>query len=402
MSAIKEIKGRKIFDSRGNPTIEVDVTLASGAFGQESVPSGASTGSHEVFKLENIEQAVKNVEILKQSLINQEAQDQEKLDLLMINVDGTKQKKNIGGNTILAVSLAICEAAAKELDIPLFSYINKISGVKMQSFQMPTPLFNIINGGKHADSNLPIQEFMIVPRLGNSFREKMETGVKVFHHLKEHLKKMNLSTNVGDEGGFAPALNSNEEAMEVIVEAIRHSGFEPGDDVAMCLDVAASSIADLKAMTYPLSPIDYYEKLLDEYPIKIIEDPLDENDWQGWQEITRRLGGRIKIVGDDIFTTNPELFKKGIELKVANSVLIKPDQIGTLSETFRTIRMAIENKYDVIISHRSGETESTFIADLAVGVGANYIKTGAPSRGERIAKYNQLLRIEERLNQSNS
>lgn len=399
MSAIKDIRARKIFDSRGNPTIEVDVTLESGARGQESVPSGASTGMHEVFKLEDIDKAVKNVDILKTSLLNQDAQDQEKLDLLMINIDGTKQKKNIGGNVILATSLAICEAASHDMKMPLFQYINKISGIKLNTFQMPTPLFNIINGGKHADNNLPIQEFMVVPNLGNSFREKMEAGVNVFHRLKEHLLKMNLSTNVGDEGGFAPALNSNEEAMEVIVESIRRAGYEPGKDVSMSLDVAASSIADLKAMTYPLSPIDYYEKLLDEYPIKIIEDPLDENDWQGWQEITERLGQRIQIVGDDIFTTNPELFKKGIEMKVANAILVKPDQIGTVSETLRTIRMAIENKYHVIISHRSGETESTFIADLAVGVGANYIKTGAPSRGERVAKYNQLLRIEERLSQ---
>lgn len=397
MSAIKSIKGRKIFDSRGNPTLEVDVMLTSGAFGRESVPSGASTGSHEVFKLENINQAVKNVETLKASLINQEAEDQEKLDLLMINIDGTKQKKNIGGNVILATSLAICEAAAKDAKLPLYKYINKISGIKLDKFNLPIPLFNIINGGKHADNNLPFQEFMIVPNLGQTFRERMEAGVKVFHQLKTHLMKMNLSTNVGDEGGFAPALNSNEEAMEVIVDAVRESGFQPGNDVNMCLDVAASAIADLNAVTYPLSPINYYEKILDEYPITIIEDPLGEGDWQGWQEITERLGKRIQIVGDDIFTTNPELFKKGIEMKVANSILVKPDQIGTLSETLRTIRMAIENKYQVIISHRSGETESTFISDLSVGVGAGYIKTGAPSRGERISKYNQLLRIEEEL-----
>lgn len=402
MSSIKGIRARKIFDSRGNPTIEVDIQLESGFVGRESVPSGASTGMHEVFKIEDIDKAVKNIDAIKTSLLNQDAQDQEKLDLLMINLDGTKQKKNIGGNVILATSLAICEAAAKESKMPLFQYINKIAGIEMKSFKMPTPLFNIINGGKHADNNLPIQEFMVVPNLGNSFREKMEAGVNVFHRLKEHLKKMNLSTNVGDEGGFAPALNSNEEAMEVIVESIKKSGYEPGDQVGMCLDVAASSIADLKAMTYPLSPIDYYQKLLDEYPINIIEDPLDENDWQGWQEMTERLGKRVQIVGDDIFTTNPELFKKGIEMKVANSVLIKPDQIGTLSETLRTIKMAIENKYNVIISHRSGETESTFISDLAVGVGANYIKTGAPSRGERVAKYNQLLRIEEMLSNHNS
>lgn len=398
MSTIKDIKGRKIYDSRGNPTIEVDVILSNGIHGRESVPSGASTGINEVFKLEDIDKAVKNIEILKPNLINQDVHDQEKLDLLMINLDGTKQKKNIGGNVILAVSLAICEAAAKDMKIPLYQYINQISGIKMEKFRLPTPLFNIINGGKHADSKLAFQEFMIVPNLGQSFKEKMEAGVKIFHHLKDDLKKMNLSTNVGDEGGFAPSLNSNEEAMELIVEAINHTGYKPGKDVHLCLDVAASSIADLKAVTYPLSPIDYYEKILDEYPISIIEDPLDEKDWQDWQAITERLGKRIKIVGDDIFTTNPEIFKKGIQLKVANSILVKPDQIGTLSETLRTIRMAIENHYEVVISHRSGETESTFISDLAVGVGADYIKTGAPSRGERIAKYNQLLRIEEGIN----
>lgn len=397
MSAIKDIKSRKILDSRGNYTLEVDVFLNSGVVGRASVPSGASTGSHEVFKFADIEQSMKNVEVLKQHLVGQDASNQDKLDLLMINTDGTKQKKTLGGNVILALSLAICEASARESKIPLYKYINQISGVRLSNFELPTPLFNIINGGKHADNTLSIQEFMIVPEVKGSYRSKLEAGVKVFHQLKKDLLKMNLSTNVGDEGGFAPKLNSNEEAMEVIVEAISHLGMKPGSDISLALDVAASSIADLKAMTYPLSPIDYYEKIATEYPIVSIEDPLGEDQWEDWHEITSRIGNRVNIVGDDIFTTNPELIEKGIRGAVANSVLIKPDQIGTLSETFRAIRLAQENKLDVMISHRSGETESTFISDLSVGVGAKYIKTGAPSRGERVAKYNQLLRIEEHL-----
>lgn len=398
MSAIKDIKGRKIYDSRGNATIEVDVYLASGVRGRASVPSGASTGKSETMKLQNIEQSISNVEILKTALVGQEASEQEKNDLLMINTDGTKQKKNIGGNVILAVSLALCDASAIEAQSPLYQYINSISGIKLDTYTMPTPMFNIINGGKHADTNLPFQEFMIVPMITGSFAQKLDMGVSVFQHLKKHLKAMNLSTNVGDEGGFAPALNSNEEAMEVIVGAITDTGLEPGKEISMALDVAASAIADLNSVTYPLSPIAYYEKILTEYPIALIEDPLGEEDWAGWQEITQKLGDKIKIVGDDIFATNPDLFAKGIQMHAANTVLIKPDQIGTLTETLRTIRLASDNNYNVVISHRSGETESTFIADLAVAVGANYIKSGAPSRGERIAKYNRLLRIEEEVN----
>lgn len=397
MSAIKDIKARKIYDSRGNATLEVDMYLSSGIRGRASVPSGASTGKTETLKLQDINQSITNVAILKNSLIGQDVTAQEKNDLLMINTDGTKQKKNLGGNVILAVSLAMCDAAAKEAKVSLYQYINSISGIKLDSFRLPTPLFNIVNGGKHADSRLPFQEFMIMPKTNGTFAQKLDTGVTVYHHLKDHLKQMNLSTNVGDEGGFAPNLNSNEEAMEVIVDAIEGAGLVPGKDVALALDVAASAIPDLNAVTYPLSPIAYYEKILTEYPIDLIEDPLDEEDWTGWQKITQALGGQIKIVGDDIFTTNPELFAKGIEMHAANSVLIKPDQIGTLTETLRTIRLARDNNYNVVISHRSGETESTFIADLAVGVGANFIKSGAPCRGERVAKYNQLLRIEEEI-----
>jgi len=398
MSVIKDILARKIYDSRSHSTLEVDVVLDNGILGRSSVPSGASTGANEVFKLEDITQAIKNVEILKNNLIGHDPQKQEEIDLLMVNSDGTHQKKNLGGNVLLAISLAVCQAAAKDQNKPLYKYINSISGIKLDKFIMPIPLFNIVNGGKHADSNLPFQEFMIVPQIGQTFQEKLDVGVKVYLTLKSNLKKMNLSTNVGDEGGFAPTFNTNEEAMEIIINAISDAGLEPKKDVAIALDIAASSIPDLNAVTYPLDPIDYYEKILNEYPIALLEDPLPENAWEDWKQLTASLGNRVEIIGDDIFTTNPEILAKGIEMKVANAILIKPDQIGTLSETFKTIRLAKEKKYMVVISHRSGETESTFIADLAVGVGAEHIKSGAPCRGERVAKYNQLLRIEEEIN----
>lgn len=398
MSAIKDIKGRKIYDSRGNPTIEVDVILEQGIIGRASVPSGASTGKTEVFKITDIKQALTNIESLKQNLVNQNASDQEKLDLLMINIDGSKRKNNLGGNVILALSLAICNAAANEKKIPLFRYINSISGINLSEFKMPIPYFNIINGGKHSDNNLPFQEFMVVPQIDGTFSQKLEAGVNVYQHLKKDLKEKNLTTNVGDEGGFAPQISVNEEAMELLVDAIEHTGLKPNEDMTIALDVAASSIPDLNAVTYPSSPIDYFEKILDEYPISSIEDPLIEDDVNGWVEITKRLGNKINIVGDDIFTTNPEIFEKYAKMGIANTILIKPDQIGTLTETIKTIKLARAHNYKVMISHRSGETESAFISDLAVGAGADYIKSGAPSRGERVAKYNQLLRIEEDLN----
>lgn len=397
MSSIRDIKARRVYDSRGDTTLEVDVFLDSGIMGRASVPSGASTGRYEAYKLEDISVAVNNVNTLRANLVGQDPHNQEKIDLLMINTDGTIAKRNLGGNTTLAISLATCEAAAKDSKIPLYKYINSISNVRLDSYKLPIPMFNIINGGKHADNNLSFQEFMVVPEGNKNFKQRLEAGVTIFHQLKNHLRKMNLSTNVGDEGGFAPLLNSNEEAMELIVHSVQEAGFKPGEEVSIALDIAATSIPDLKTITYPLDPIDYYQKIIDEYPISLIEDGLSEDEWNEWQVITQKLGNRIKLVGDDIFTTNFSRLQKGIEMKVANGIIIKPDQIGTLTETFKTIRLAKENKYVCVISHRSGETESTFIADLAVGVGAEYIKTGAPSRGERIAKYNQLLRIEEEL-----
>lgn len=398
MSKIKSVHGREILDSRGDSTIEVDVVLEDGASGRASIPSGASTGRNEAYKITDISKALNNVEVLAKSVIGQEASDQEKIDLLMINTDGSPNKENLGGNVILAISLAICQASANSAKKPLYQYIREISKIDdLKSYKMPTPLFNIINGGKHADSNLPFQEFMIIPTKDGSFKDKLLIGAKVYHQLKKDLAKLDLSTAVGDEGGFAPKLNSNEEALELLVASIQNAGLTPREDVSLGLDVAASSISDLNAITYPDKPADYYDKLITKYPIELIEDPLGEDDWQGWVELNQKIGSNIKLVGDDIFTTNPARLQLGIEKKAANSIIIKPDQIGTLTEVFQTVHKAIDAGYSIVVSHRSGETESTFIADLAVGVGANFIKTGAPARGERVSKYNQLLRIEENL-----
>lgn len=399
MAKITSIKGREILDSRGDQTLEVEVSLEDGSNSRASVPSGASTGKLEAFKITDIKKSLINLDVLAKNLIGQDASDQEKIDLLMINSDGTPNKENIGGNVILAVSLAICQASAVSAKQPLYKYIASISKLGISQFKIPTPMFNIINGGKHADSNLPFQEFMIIPVGENDYKTKLEIGQKVYHQLKNDLKKMSLSTSVGDEGGFAPKLNSNEEALELIVASIQNAGFTPGEQIAIGLDIAASSISDLNSVTYPDKPVDYYAKLVEKYPIVLIEDPLGEDDWQGWVEITQKLGTKIKLVGDDLFTTSAARLQQGIEKHAANMVLIKPDQIGTLTETFRTIDLAKKSNYGLVISHRSGETESTFIADLAVGVGAEFIKSGAPARGERVAKYNQLLRIEEDLRQ---
>ncbi len=395
MAKIKFIRARKIVDSRANYTLEVDVILDDGAWGRSSVPSGASTGRYEAFMQTDIDKAINNVDILSKSLIGQEASEQEKVDLLMINTDGSANKENLGGNTILAISLAVAEAQANSLRMPLYRYIGQLIG--NNNFKLPIPLFNILNGGKHADNNLPFQEFMIIPDGDGSFSDRLAKGVKVYHQLKDDLHKIGLSVAVGDEGGFAPRINSNEEAMELVTGAITHAGYTPREDVAMGIDVAASSIADLSPITYPLDPIRYYQKIVSEYPIVLLEDPLSEDDWEGWAKINQTLGGQIKIIGDDIFTTNPTRLERGIREKSANGLIIKPDQIGTLTEAMRAVKMAKQAGFSVVVSHRSGETESTFIADLAVGVGADFIKTGAPCRGERVAKYNQLLRIEEEI-----
>jgi enolase len=399
MAKITQIKGRKILDSRGDYTIEVDVFLDDGTMGRSSVPSGASTGRYEAFKIVDIDQVITNVKNLSTALNGVEATDQQKIDLLMINTDGTGNKQKLGGNTILAISLAVCDAAAKSLKMPLYRYIGKISGLSDSSYSMPIPMFNIINGGKHADNNLPFQEFMIIPMGAKTIHQRINEGDKVFKELKSMMKKMGLSTNVGDEGGFAPKLNSNEEALELLKMAIINAGFTPKVDIGIGIDVAASSINDLSPITYPLSSVEYYKKLITKYPIILLEDGLSEDDWDEWIKLTQSIGNEICVVGDDLFTTNSQRLQLGIERKAANGIIIKPDQIGTLSETIKTIKLAKQAGYATIISHRSGETESTFIADLAVGVGADFIKTGAPDRGERVAKYNQLLRIEEELMQ---
>ncbi len=397
MAIIQKIIPRKILDSRGDFTIEVDIYLDDGSFGRTSVPSGASKGKYEAFRVTDIDKAIQNIEILSKILIGQNAFDQERIDISMINTDGTANKSNLGGNVILALSLATSVAAANSKKMPLFKYLREISKINENDFKLPFPMFNIINGGQHADNNLSFQEFMIIPVGNRSFKQMVEDGTEIFHQLKSDMKKMKLSTNVGDEGGFAPKLNTNEEAIELITNAIIKSGHKPREDVSIGLDVAASSISNLPAVTYPLSPIAYYQKITENYPIILIEDGLGEDDWENWTKLNQAIGSKVKIIGDDIYTTNPQRLQKGIIQKCANGVIIKPDQIGTLTETFKTVRMAKEANYTIIISHRSGETESTFISDLAVGVNANFIKTGAPSRGERVAKYNQLIRIEEKL-----
>lgn len=396
MAAIQTIQGREILDSRGDTTLEVEIRLSDGATGRASVPSGASTGRSEAYKLDDIPRAIANVNLVAKNLIGQDATLQEKIDLLLINTDGTENKSSIGGNVTLAISLAVVEAAALSSSQPLYQYLHTLAK-SSKPMGLPIPMFNVVNGGKHADSGLAFQEFMVVPVTGNSFRERVMAGTLIYQALKTELTQMGQSIAVGDEGGFAPRLNSNEEAIEVILAAIERTKFKPRHDVQLALDVAASSIPDLKPITYPLDPIGYYEKLVTDYPISSIEDPLTEDDWSGWSILTSRIGNRIQIVGDDIFTTNPTRLARGIKEHSANAIIIKPDQIGTLTETLQTVALARSANMGIVVSHRSGETESTFIADLAVAIGAEYIKTGAPARGERVAKYNQLLRIEEHL-----
>lgn len=409
MAKISTIKAREIIDSRGNPTVEVDVTASDGAFGRAAVPSGASTGEHEAIELRDtkskrylhkgVQKAVKNVnEIIAPKIKRMDVSSQRKIDEKMIKLDGTKNKSKLGANAILGVSLAAARAGAASEGLPLYRYLGSKSAVTL-----PVPLMNIINGGEHADNNLDFQEFMIVPLGFKKFREAIRAGVEVFHNLKATLSKKGYSTAVGDEGGFAPNLGSNEEAVECILEAINKAGYKPGSQIALALDVASSEF--FSGGRYKVEGkrigrqklIDIYADWIRQYPIISIEDPLDENDWAGWKELTDELGSKVQLVGDDLFVTNTERLKRGIDEGVGNSILVKVNQIGTLTETLEAIEMAKEAGYTYIISHRSGETEDSTIADIAVGTNSGQIKTGSASRSDRIAKYNQLLRIEDEL-----
>ncbi len=416
MTEIVNIKAREILDSRGNPTVEVDMTLACGAMGRAAVPSGASTGTREALELRNkrakryggkgVVTAVNNVmNEIAPLLIGKDAANQMLIDKLMIELDGTPNKAKMGANAILGVSMAAARAAAQAYGLPLYRYLGGIN-----ARYLPIPMMNIINGGAHAANSLDIQEFMIIPSGAKSITQAVQMGAEIFHCLKTILKDAKLSTGVGDEGGFAPDLASNEEAIKCIMNAIEAAGYEPGNEVGIALDVAASEIYntskkeyDLKSENRKLSSdalIDYYEDLVERYPIFSIEDGLAEQDWDGWKVMTDRLESKIQLVGDDIFVTNPEILLKGIEMGVANAILIKLNQIGTVTETLDAIEIAKQAGYSTVISHRSGETEDAFIADLAVGITGGQIKTGSMSRSDRIAKYNQLMRIEEELGES--
>ncbi len=417
MSAIINIHSRQIIDSRGNPTIEVEVTTETGATGRACVPSGASTGIHEAIELRDNEskfymgksvlKAVQNVnKVLAEDIRGIDVMSQSYIDNYMIHLDGTINKSKYGANAILGISIAVAHAAAQEAGMPLFRYLGGVN-----SKILPVPMMNIINGGSHADNNVDFQEFMIMPVKADNFSESLRMGVEVFHTLKSVLKKKNYSTAVGDEGGFAPNLKSNHEALEVIIESIEKAGYKPGEDIFIALDPAASEfyienekIYHLKKSTNEklssIQMVDFWADWVNKYPIVSIEDGLAEDDWEGWKYMTEKLGKRIQIVGDDLFVTNPERLSKGIEQKVANSILIKLNQIGTVTETINTVQLATRNNYTSIISHRSGETEDTTIADLSVALNTGLIKTGSACRSERIAKYNQLLRIEEKLSDS--
>jgi len=413
MSEIVDIYAREILDSRGNPTLEVDVFLESGAFGRAAVPSGASTGEREALEMRDgdasrylgkgVLKAVNNVNNeIADELIGMDADDQVAIDMKMLELDGTEFKSKLGANAILGVSLAVAKAAADEAGQSLYKYIGG-AGAR----ELPLPMMNILNGGAHADNNVDIQEFMIMPAGATCFAEALRMGAEVFHALKSVLKGKGYNTAVGDEGGFAPNLKSNEEALEVIVEAIAKAGYKPGEDILLALDVASSELFKDGKYTLENEPqkektaaelVDFYENLVNKYPIISIEDGMAENDWEGWKLLTQRLGKRIQIVGDDLFVTNPKILKEGIQQGIANSILIKLNQIGTLTETLEAIEMAKRAGYTTVISHRSGETEDTTLADLAVAVNSGQIKTGSLCRTDRVAKYNQLLRIEEELN----
>lgn len=412
MSSIIDIYGREVLDSRGNPTVEVEVYTQNGGFGRAIVPSGASTGEYEAVELRDgddrylgkgVENAVANVnEVIAHDLLDYDVLDQLGIDEALIALDGTENKGKLGANAILGVSLAVAKAAADELGLPLYQYIG---GVGART--LPVPMMNILNGGEHADNNVDIQEFMIMPVGAESFKESLRMGAEVYHHLKKVIKEKGLSTGVGDEGGFAPNLESNVEALDLIVEAVKSAGLTPGEDIVFALDVAASEMYDADKKVYVLAGegkektaaemVEWYRDITSRYPVMSIEDGLDEDDWEGWKLLTEKLGDKIQLVGDDLFVTNVKRLARGIEEGVGNSILVKLNQIGSLSETIDSVQMAHRASMTAVISHRSGETEDATIADLAVALNAGQIKTGAPARTDRVAKYNQLLRIEDEL-----
>ncbi len=417
MSAITDVIAREILDSRGNPTIEVEVLTETGFVGRAAVPSGASTGAHEAAELRDgdesrylgkgVKNACANVEeIIADHLIGEEISDQRYIDDLMIEIDGTANKGRLGANAILGVSLAVAKAAADESDLPLYRYVGGAN-----AHVLPVPMMNILNGGSHADNSIDFQEFMIMPVGAETFSEGLRMGVEVFHHLKSVLKKKGHSTNVGDEGGFAPNLKSNVEAIETVIQAIEIAGFRPGEDMVIAMDAAASEFYNKKENVYhfhqstgdkltPTEMVSFWKEWVDKYPIFSIEDGMDEDDWKGWKAMTKAIGKKTQIVGDDLFVTNTVRLQQGIDKGIANSILIKVNQIGTLTETINAVALAHRNAYTCVMSHRSGETEDTTIADLAVALNTGQIKTGSASRSDRIAKYNQLLRIEEELGES--
>ncbi|MCG6976392.1 MAG: phosphopyruvate hydratase [Acidiferrobacterales bacterium] len=411
MPMITQVHAREILDSRGNPTVEADVTLESGAFGRASVPSGASTGEREAVELRDndprryggkgVSKAVQNVNIeVREALLGQDSRHQEKVDQIMIDLDGTENKSRLGANAILAVSLATARAAAAHADEPLYRHLGK-----GKEFLMPVPMMNIINGGAHANNSVDLQEFMILPVGAPSFSEALRYGTEIFHSLKKVLRDKGLNTAVGDEGGFAPDLESNEAAIQVILQAIESAGYKPGQDIYLGIDAASSEFVKngkycLSAENAELTSAEFTDLLagwVDQYPIITVEDGMGENDWDGWAGLTERLGKKVQLVGDDLFVTNTKILAQGIEKGIANSILIKVNQIGTLTETLAAISMAHDAGYTAVVSHRSGETEDTIIADIAVATGVGQIKTGSLSRSDRVAKYNQLLRIEEAL-----
>lgn len=419
MSKIKNILAREVLDSRGNPTVEVEIELESNIKTRAIVPSGASTGEKEALELRDgdksrylgkgVLKAVANVnEVLSKLVIGKEVENQEEIDKILIEADGTKDKSKYGANAILGISLAVARANALEKNIPLYRSI-----IDREEYIMPVPMMNVLNGGAHADNKIDFQEYMLMPVGASSFHEALEMGATTFHTLKSILKSEGHITSVGDEGGFAPNLGDNEEPLKYIVRAIEEAGYIPGKDICIAMDIAASEFYDEEKKKYVFKKstkeelsseemISYMESLVEKYPVISIEDGLDENDWDGWKILTTRLGNKIKLVGDDLFVTNKEYLEKGIEMGVANAILIKVNQIGTLTETLETIELAKKNGYDIMISHRSGETEDTFIADLSVATNAGYIKSGSASRTDRICKYNQLLRIEEELGSKSS